>query len=156
MRRPAIRAPGWVIVGLAAVVLAAVAIPRAMRLLAGTALMLVTALMLLEWLRNLRCPNCLRRGLARRTRSARHWREALCRSCGQWWARGPLSAWEPIEGPDSRPRRDTEDPWQGGPVVDDSSPTDTTTGKLLQVKQVARQSLKRGRPSAGATDPPPG
>lgn len=114
-------------------------------------LMLLAGLMSLEALRNLRCPECLERSLERADRRRFGRPVVRCRGCGRCWSRDWIGPWEPLaaDWPGRSPRN--TDPWRGGPVIDGSTPTDNTHGRLLQAKQAAQAR----RPGSRRDDAPP-
>jgi hypothetical protein len=139
----------WAVLGLAAALIALLALPTAVRTLAGLALAGLIALIAMEGLRSLRCPECLARRLVLVRGAVFGERFARCESCGRRWSRRLLSTWEPADGDEHdavfRRVRPT-DPWGGGPVVDETAPTDGTHGRLLRVKRDAHDNPRRPPP----------
>lgn len=124
--------------GLAALLLSAVPGLGWLRSLTVLGLLGVLMILAMEALRSRRCPACFRIALKRIRRGHR---DVVCLGCGQPWTRTAFTTWVPLEpasvfGPTERRRM--SDPWRGGPVVDESSPTQSTHGRLLRVKQQAR------------------
>jgi hypothetical protein len=141
----------WAVLVLALAALASLALPTAVRAVGGLALAILLAVMTLEALRSVRCPECLERRLVPVGGRAFGRRWAICRSCGRRWSRSLLGTWGPADGPehdaDFDQKRPT-DPWAGGPVVDESAPADGTHSRLLRVKRAGRNPPRPRPPAA--------